>query len=138
MLLTAAVSGFITCYSLGEIIHAFGENCVLYADIAFESPTTTPPLLTFTTPSTATESNVSSTTISNDTTTASTQSPYIRLEVENWTAYNSIDLTLTEWGTYRTCSFCQFTPLMSMIFALCWVMFFIMCGPGGAGYPSDV
>lgn len=119
MLLSAAVSGFITCFSLGKITHGYGEHCVLYAEIAFESPTTArPPLL----PIPVTKPTDPNSTVYS-----------IEVKVQN-----QIDLTNTEWGTNRMCSFCQFTPLMSMIFALCWIMFFIMCGPGGAGYQSDV
>lgn len=135
LLLTAAVSGFITSYSLGEVNRAYGSNCVLYGEIVLAppkttyNPTTTTEATTITVTATATGDELVSTTEKEDNGKKQSLPDLSDL---------TIDIDRSEWGTYWMCSFCQFTPLMSMIFALCWIAFFVMCGPGGAGYPSDL
>lgn len=95
-------------------------------------PTTTPKPLIVVTQTTI----ISNTT--NDTTTTLISSEVPKKVHLFPDTYHNIDKERTEWGDYEMCCFCQFTPLMSMIFALCWVMFFIMCGKGGSGYKSDL
>lgn len=124
LLLTAAVSGFIAAHAMGEVNRAFGNNCVLYAVVNFVLPKTTyKPLITSEAPSNTTESTPDTTTV---------EARAIPGPDEE------IDTAETKWGTYRMCSFCQFTPIVSMIFALLWLAFFVMCGKGGRGYESDL
>lgn len=108
---TIIVCGFSTAYSLGSVLHSFGDNCILFANV-----------------------------------TLSVEDPGIPIMVvhdpnENSTlllARRTISLRQTIWGSEHTCSFCQFTPIMSAVFGLIWMVFFMMCSKGGAGYPSDV
>ncbi|KAF2897761.1 hypothetical protein ILUMI_08424 [Ignelater luminosus] len=48
-----------------------------------------------------------------------------------------IDIAASEWTSMKECYFCQFTPLVSMIYAIIWGSFFIICSRGGAGYITD-
>lgn len=123
---------------MGEIVHAYGNNCILYADIVFKKPVTT--TTSTTTPiATTTELTTDNSTTDNSTTDSSTIGDITTRRLSRtYDEVYPIDIKNTEWGSYRICSFCQYTQILSMIFALCWITFFIMCGAGGAGYPSDL
>jgi hypothetical protein len=50
---------------------------------------------------------------------------------DNSTTYMTIDSVESEWGEQSDCSFCQYVPVCSVIFAVVWITFFLMCGRGG-------
>lgn len=121
LLAAIAVSGFITAYTFGNTLDAFGNHCILFSKVILVERNTT----------VANDSNIS---------VISTSTP-VEPEVEPFRGDNktlTISLKKTVWGSNSMCSFCQFTPVMSMIFALSWGVFFTICSKGGSGYPSDM
>lgn len=117
-LIIIAFSGFITAYTFGIAVDAFGDHCILFGNISLKEfnisqdlPISVPILIS--------ENN----SVLNNSTN----------EVRK-----VISLQNTVWGSDELCSFCQFTPIMSMIFGTTWAVFFMVCTKGGSGYPSDM
>ena len=50
----------------------------------------------------------------------------------------AMDLTGTVWGPESSCNFAQFTPLVIMISAIIWGIYFGIISKGGAGYGHDL
>lgn len=117
LLAAIAISGFITAYTFGNTLDAFGNHCIIFSNVKLV------------------ERNVTDgTNDANATVNSSTPARFFRNDNETLT----ISLKKTVWGSDAMCSFCQFTPVMSMIFALSWGVFFTICSRGGSGYPSDM
>ncbi|KAJ3649291.1 hypothetical protein Zmor_021043 [Zophobas morio] len=51
---------------------------------------------------------------------------------------HAMDLTGTVWGPESSCNFAQFTPLVIMISAIIWGIYFGIISKGGAGYGHDL
>lgn len=117
LLAVIAVSGFITAYTFGNTLDAFGNHCILFSNVVL----------------------VERNAVKNDTTT-SVIPPTLRPPKSSGSGNETLIVSLkkTVWGSNAVCSFCQFTPVMSMIFALSWGVFFMICSKGGSGYPSDM
>ncbi|KAB0805004.1 hypothetical protein PPYR_01974 [Photinus pyralis] len=108
-LLSIGLSGFWAAFCMGRLTLDFGNNCFLYAHLEF---------------------------LTNDTDLATMRKTYPLL-ADHLPAASAINLRTTEWGKKSMCYFCQFTPLMSSIYALIWFALFLLCTRGGVGYISD-
>lgn len=109
-LVSIGLSGFWAAFCMGRMTIDFGNNCFLYAHLDF---------------------------LTNDTDLEEMRKTYPLL-ADQLPAASAINLDTTQWGKTSMCSFCQFTPLMSSIYAVIWFALFSLCSRGGAGYITDI
>ncbi|KAK5647680.1 hypothetical protein RI129_002572 [Pyrocoelia pectoralis] len=102
-------SGFWAAFCMGRLSINFGHNCFLFAHLDF---------------------------LRNDTDDATIRRMYPT--VEELPSVTAINLYTSKWGSRSVCYFCQFTPLMSSIYALIWFILFVLCTKGGVGHISDI
>jgi hypothetical protein len=49
----------------------------------------------------------------------------------NGTSSLELDVSNSKWGRDSLCSFCQFVPILTAVYAFIWGGFFACCGRGG-------